>query len=225
MTRFKVIAIDGPAGSGKSTTARLLAARLEFMYLDTGAMYRSVTLAALERKMDLRNELEIGKLAKSLDINLVPDKDGGNRIFLDGREVTTEIRSPLVDSNVSVVSTYRAVRESMVALQRKFAQSGNIVAEGRDIATVVFPKADLKLFLTADLKTRANRRIRQLAEIGIKSTIEEQMASLAGRDKIDSGREISPLKKDPDAVELDTSGMTISEQVEKAYQLACQRLR
>ncbi len=224
MTKFKVIAIDGPAGSGKSTTARLLAARLRFMYLDTGAMYRSVTLAALDRKIDLRSEREIGHLAKSLEINLVPDGDGGNRVYLDGREVTTEIRTPQVDFNVSVVSTYRAVRESMVALQRRFAESGNVVAEGRDIATVVFPNADLKLFLVADLETRAIRRVRQLAEIGIKSTIDEQIASLAGRDKIDSGREISPLKKDPDAVELDTSGMTIPEQVDKAYQLACQRL-
>ena len=225
MTNFKVIAIDGPAGSGKSTTARLLAARLGFLYLDTGAMYRSVTFAALERKIDLKNEHEIGNLAKSLDINLEPDKDGGNRIFLDGREVTTEIRTPLVDSNVSIVSTYRAVRESMVARQREIAEKGNVVAEGRDIATVVFPRADLKLFLIADLKTRAARRIRQLEELGIKSGIDDQMASLAARDKIDSGREISPLKKDPEAVELDTSGMTVTEQVEKAYQLACKRLK
>jgi cytidylate kinase len=225
MRRFKVIAIDGPAGSGKSTTAKLLAARLGFTYLDTGAMYRCVTLAALDRKLDLRNEDEIGRLAEAIDIEFAPDKDGGNRVFLDGREVTTDIRTSPVDANVSLVSTYGNVRERMVTLQREFAEKGNVVAEGRDIATVVFPDADLKLFLVADLKTRAVRRVLQLEELGLKSTIDEQIASLSARDRLDSGRAISPLKKDPDAVELDTSGMTISEQVDKAYQLAYQKTR
>ncbi len=225
MGQFKVIAIDGPAGSGKSTTARFLAARLGYTYLDTGAMYRCVTLAAIERKLDLQNEDEIGRLAESLDIELVPDKDGGNKVLLDGRDVTTDIRTARVDANVSLVSTYKSVREKMVILQRKFAEKGNVVAEGRDIATVVFPDADLKLFLIADLKTRAVRRVLQLKELGLESTVDEQIASLSARDSLDSGRAISPLKKDPDAVELDTSGMTISEQVEKAYKLACEKTR
>jgi CMP/dCMP kinase len=224
MREFKVIAIDGPAGSGKSTTAKLLAERLGFTYLDTGAMYRCVTLTALDRKIDLREDDEIGRLAGSIDIGLVPDKEFGNRVYIDGLEVTSNIRTPLVDANVSLVSSYKEVRERMVALQRKFAERGNVVAEGRDIATVVFPDADLKIFLTADLLTRAKRRCHQMEEMGQKSTVEEQMTLLSSRDLLDSGRAISPLKKDPDAVELDTSGLTISEQVERAYQLARERL-
>jgi cytidylate kinase len=224
MKKYRVVAIDGPAGSGKSTTARLLAARLGFTYLDTGAMYRCVTLAALERHFDLQDEDKIGRLAERLEIKLTPDENGGNRIFLDGRDVTTDIRTSPVDSNVSLVSTYKSVREKMVALQRKFAERDDVVAEGRDIATVVFPDADLKLYLTADLKTRAVRRVHQLEELSLQSTVEEQISSLSARDSLDSGRVISPLKKDPGAIELDTSGMTISEQVEMAYRLACEKL-
>jgi len=142
MKKFKVIAIDGPAGSGKSTTARLLAEKLHFTYLDTGAMYRCVTLVALDRKIDLQNVDEVGRLAGTLEIDLIPDQELGNKVFANGQEVTTAIRTPLVDANVSLVSSYKEVREKMVALQRKFAEKGNVVAEGRDIATVVFPDAD-----------------------------------------------------------------------------------
>jgi CMP/dCMP kinase len=222
--KFKVIAIDGPAGSGKSTTAKLLADRLGFTYLDTGAMYRCVTLAALNRKLDLDNKEKIGLLAGTLDINLVPDKESGNRVFINGEDVTAAIRTPLVDANVSLVSSYKDVREKMVAIQRKFADKGDVVAEGRDIATVVFPDADLKIFLIADLHTRAARRCRQIEGMGLRSTLEEQMASLSSRDKLDSGRAISPLKKDPDAIELDTSGFSIEEQVDRTYRLAVERL-
>ncbi|HBC46194.1 MAG TPA: cytidylate kinase, partial [candidate division Zixibacteria bacterium] len=134
------------------------------------------------------------------------------------------IRTPLVDANVSLVSSYKEVREKMVALQRKFAEKGNVVAEGRDIATVVFPDADLKIYLIADIITRATRRCRQLEEMGLPCTIEEQMASLSSRDLLDSGRAISPLRKDPEAVEMDTSGLSIAEQIERVYQLAQKRL-
>ena len=223
MIKYRVIAIDGPAGSGKSTTAKLLAARLGFTYLDTGAMYRSVTLCALESDINLNSETDVGIIAAEIDIQFTPDDDGGNRVFIGDREVTRDIRSPLVDSRVSQVSSYKSVRQRMVALQRSFSQKGNVVAEGRDIATVVFPDADLKIYLTADLETRAIRRVRQLESIGLHTTIEEQFASLSSRDLFDSSRANSPLRQDPDAVPLDTSGMSINEQVQKAYELACNR--
>ena len=224
MSQYKVIAIDGPAGSGKSTTAKLLAARLGFTYLDTGAMYRCVTLISLESDVNIKDESAVGKVASDINISFTPDEDGGNRVFIEDREVTRDIRTPLVDANVSLVSSYKHVRERMVALQQEFAGRGNVVAEGRDIATVVFPNADLKIFLTADLETRAIRRCRQLESLGISTTFEEQTASLSSRDLFDTGRANSPLRQDPDAVPLDTSGMSINEQVERAYELSCQKL-
>jgi cytidylate kinase len=223
MKKHRVIAIDGPAASGKSTTAKLLASRLGFIYLDTGAMYRSVTLAALQRGVEIRDEAAIGRLAGEIKIDFIPTEDG-NRVILDGRDITNEIRTPAVDSAVSPVSSYKIVREKMVALQKEFARRGDVVAEGRDMATVVFPDADLKVYLVADLETRAVRRCRQLDSLGLKTTIEEQMASLSSRDLFDSERENSPLKRDPEAVVLDTSGMSINEQVERALELVSERL-
>jgi len=223
MKKHRVIAIDGPAASGKSTTAKLLASRLGFIYLDTGAMYRCVTLAALQRGVEIRDEAAIGRLAGEIKIDFIPTEDG-NRVILDGRDITNEIRTPAVDSAVSPVSSYKIVREKMVALQKEFTRRGDVVAEGRDMATVVFPDADLKVYLVADLETRAVRRCRQLDSLGLKTTIEEQMASLSSRDLFDSERENSPLKRDPEAVVLDTSGMSINEQVERALELVSERL-
>jgi cytidylate kinase len=223
MSKHRIIAIDGPAASGKSTTAKLLATRLGFIYLDTGAMYRCVTLAAVEAGVDIHDEEAIGRLSENLEIRFVPTDDG-NRVILNGRDVTADIRTPNIDAAVSPVSSYKKVRERMVARQKEFALDGDVVAEGRDIATVVFPWADLKIFLVADLETRAIRRCRQLENSGLKTTIEEQMASLSSRDLFDSGREHSPLVQDPDAVVLDTSGMSINEQVQRAYDLAVERL-
>jgi CMP/dCMP kinase len=219
-----VIAIDGPAGSGKSTTAILLAARLGFTYLDTGAMYRCVTLAALEHDIDLKDEAAVEGIADEFDITFKLNDDGSNQVFIGGRDVTLDIRKPAVDANVSLVASYKLVRERMVEQQRKFALENDVVVEGRDIATVVFPNADLKIFLSADLETRAIRRCRQLESFGLNTSFEEQSASLSTRDLFDSERANSPLRKDPGAVELDTSGMSINEQVEKAYELACRKL-
>jgi cytidylate kinase len=223
MMKFMVIAIDGPAASGKSTTARLLASRLGFTYLDTGAMYRSVTLAALEEGIDLGDEDAVASVAQGVDIAYAGEPEEV-RVIMNGRDVTLDIRTPRVDASVSQVSSYKTVRSKMVALQRKLARRGHIVAEGRDMGTVVFPDADLKIFLVADISTRAIRRCRQLEGFGLKTTIEEQLASLSSRDLFDSERANSPLKKAPDAIEFDTSGMSINEQVQKAWDLARERL-
>jgi cytidylate kinase len=224
MKKHRVIAIDGPAGSGKSSTARLLAKRLGFTYLDTGAMYRSVTLAALERGIDLNDEARVTDIAGRLKIEIIPGEDE-DRFFLDGKEVTLLIRKPRIDAGVSLVSSYKGVREKMVELQRKFSREADIVAEGRDMGTVVFPDADLKIFLVADLQMRAIRRYRQLSNIDITTSIEEQTASLSSRDLFDSGRDHSPLRRDDDAIEIDTTDISLSGQVEKVYELACRKLK
>lgn len=223
MSEKRVIAIDGPAGSGKSSTARLLAGRLGFTYLDTGAMYRSVTLAALERGVDLSDEAGVTGIAGEIKIRIVPGAEE-DTVFVDGHDVTLKIRGPGVDAGVSLVSSYRKVREKMVELQRQVAGQADIVAEGRDMGTVVFPDADLKIFLIADLETRAVRRCRQLNGAGIETSVEEQMASLSSRDLFDSGRDHSPLKKAKDAVVVDTTNLSLSGQVEKVYEMACARL-
>jgi len=223
MKKFMVIAIDGPAASGKSTTARLLASRLGFTYLDTGAMYRSVTLAALEEGIDLKDEDAAARVAEGVDIAFEGEPED-LKVIMNGRDVTLDIRTPRVDASVSQVSSYKTVRAKMVALQRRLAQKGHMVAEGRDMGTVVFPDADLKIFLVADISTRAVRRCRQLEGFGLRTTVEEQLASLSSRDLFDSERANSPLKKASDAVELDTSGMSINEQVQKAWDLARERL-
>ncbi len=223
MKKHRVIAIDGPAGSGKSSTARLLAARLGFTYLDTGAMYRSVTLAAMEKRIDLKDEARVTDIAGKVKIEIVPGENE-DRILLDSKDATLLIRETRIDAGVSLVSSYKEVRGKMVELQRRFAQKADVVAEGRDMGTVVFPDADLKIFLVADLQTRAIRRHRQLDGVGITTSIEEQTASLSSRDLFDSGRDHSPLIKAEDAIEINTTDMTLKGQVEKVYELACEKL-
>lgn len=218
-----IIAIDGPAGSGKSSTAKRLAALLGFVYLDTGAMYRSVALAALDAGVDLKDEEAVGRIAASVDINFEPE-NGDIIVILNGEDVSLRIREPRIDSASSLVSSYKTVREKMVELQRKFGLKGNIIAEGRDMGTVVFPHADLKIFLVADLQTRAVRRCLQLKNAGIETSLDEQTSSLSSRDMFDSSRAMSPLKKADDAIEIDTSDLSLNAQVEKIYELACGRL-
>ncbi|MEE9553328.1 MAG: (d)CMP kinase [candidate division Zixibacteria bacterium] len=223
MKNHRVIALDGPAGSGKSSTAKLLAGKLGFTYLDTGAMYRGVTLAALDKEVDLNDEKKVCEIASQVKIGIVPGEDE-DRFTLDGIDVTWKIREPRVDAGVSLVSSYEKVREEMVKLQREFAHQRDIVAEGRDIGTVVFPNADLKIYLVADLETRATRRVRQLEGAGIETSVEEQTASLSSRDLFDSGRDHSPLRKAGGAVLIDTTDMSLSGQVEKVYEMVCEKL-
>ena len=200
-----IIAIDGPAGSGKSTIAKLIAEDLGLVYLDTGAMYRLVTLKALNEGI-LGDFEKIKKMLNNLNIDI---KENG--FYLDNVDVSDEIRKPIVSENVSDIAAIREVREKMVDLQRKFSESKNVILDGRDIGTVVFPNADVKIFLIADAKERANRRYRELVAKGENVKIEEIYENILKRDKIDSTRKESPLKKANDAIEVDTTSKNIEE--------------
>ena len=200
-----IIAIDGPAGSGKSTIAKLIAEDLGLVYLDTGAMYRLVTLKALNEGI-LGN---LDKIVKMLDDLRIDIKK--NEFYLDDTNVSEEIRKPIVSENVSDIAAIREVREKMVDLQRKFSESKNVILDGRDIGTVVFPNADVKIFLIADAKERANRRYKELIAKGENVKIEEIYENILKRDKIDSTRKESPLKKANDAIEVNTTSKNIEE--------------
>ena len=200
-----IIAIDGPAGSGKSTIAKLIAEDLGLVYLDTGAMYRLVTLKALNEGT-LGDFEKIKKMLNNLNIDI---KENG--FYLDNVDVSDEIRKPIVSENVSDIAAIREVREKMVDLQRKFSESKNVILDGRDIGTVVFPNADVKIFLVADAKERANRRYKELVKKGENVKIEEIYENILKRDEIDSTRKESPLKKAEDAIEVDTTSKNIEE--------------
>jgi cytidylate kinase len=208
-----LIAIDGPAGSGKSTTAKLVAQKLGYIYLDTGAMYRAITLKVLASKVDPSNEEEIVKLAEKSDIAL--HNDGRISVSLDGRDVTREIRSEEVTRNVSLVSSYPGVRRVMVEKQQQMGSNKGCVLDGRDIGTVVFPDADLKFYMTADIMERARRRQLELSQSGTELPIVQVVHELTDRDRKDSTRQTSPLRKADDAIEIDTTNLTIDEQVVK----------
>jgi len=221
-----VIAIDGPAASGKSTTAKLVAERLGYLHLDTGAMYRAITLRAIRENVPLRDAERMGTLARNSQIGL-KRAGNGNRVFLQDEDVTEEIRTPEVSRQVSAVSSHPTVRAVLVEQQRHLARDGGVVLEGRDIGTVVFPSAELKIFMVADITERARRRRGDLAKTGVQLDDEAVAKEIIDRDTIDSTREASPLKKAADAIELDTSGLTIEEQVEfivnKATEIMQQR--
>ena len=213
----EVIAIDGPAASGKSTTAKLVAQKLGFVYLDTGAMYRAITLKALERGVDVNDEEKLEKLTKNSVITF-ENKNGTNRVWLDGKDMTEKIREPQVDRNVSYVSMHKKVRRTLVEMQKRIGKENDLVAEGRDTTTVVFPHA-FKVYLDADLNERAKRRFLELKEKGIQTTLKEQTEEISRRDKLDSEREQSPLLRDKNAVVVDTTNLTIEGQVDRVIQL------
>lgn len=212
-----IIAIDGPAGSGKSTISKLLAKDLDLIYLDTGAMYRLVTLKALKMGIldeNLENLDKINELLDNLEIDI--REDG---FYLDGVDVSEEIRKPIVSENVSKIAAIKEVRIKMVDLQRAFSKAKNVILDGRDIGTVVFPNADLKVFLVADARERANRRYKELTEKGENVSLEEIYQNILMRDKIDSTREEAPLKKAEDAIEVDTTSKSIDEVKEEILNL------
>jgi cytidylate kinase len=210
--RRLIITIDGPAGSGKSTTAARLAARFGFTYLDTGAMYRAVTFAALERGLDPEDAAAVSALASNLNLEM-RSAGGTHSVYLDGRNIDTAIRTPEVSRFVSPVSRHEGVRQAMVRLQRRIGARGGIVVEGRDTGTAVFPYANVRVYLVADIEARINRRLEQLGTMGIRQDASEIRENIRARDAMDSGRSQSPLLKPAGAFVVDTSHVSIDEQV------------
>ena len=216
-TKLK-IAIDGPAASGKSTTARLVAKKLNYLYIDTGAMYRAITLAAIRSKCDIDNESALAELANNSSIELKNVNDN-IRTFLNGTDVSEEIRLPEVTKIISIVAAHKALREIMVEKQRFLAQYGGVVMDGRDIGTHVLPNAEIKVFMIAGLRERALRRFDELIKKYVDIKLEEIESEIQQRDDLDSSRETSPLKPANDAVHIDTSHLSIEEQVEQVLKL------
>jgi cytidylate kinase len=214
MTLKQMIAIDGPAASGKSTVAQRLAERLGYLYFDTGVMYRAATLAALVRALPVEDEISVTQLAEMLDIDVrVASASDGRQydVIMDEEDVTWAIRTPQVDANVSLVSTYAGVRKAMTARQREIGLRGNVVMVGRDIGTVVIPEADLKIYLDASAEVRARRRYLEALDRGEAANYDEILHSMRKRDRIDSTRDLAPLKAADDAIVIDTTEMSIEE--------------
>jgi cytidylate kinase len=210
-----IIAIDGPAGAGKSTVARIIAQRLGFLYIDTGAMYRALTLKIIQEGIKVSDIGRIIQAAQQAHIELKVDAGGSLRVCLDSVDITNRIRQPEVTAFVSDIAKIGPVRQIMLKTQRKMGQQQDAVLDGRDIGTVVFPQADKKFYLDASVQERAKRRYQELKEAGQAVTLELVALDIARRDKIDSTREFAPLKKASDAVYLDTTEMTIKEVVQK----------
>ena len=215
-----VVAIDGPAGAGKSTVAKLVAQELHLVYIDTGAMYRAVAWKVLYQKKGVTTAA-IEEVAKDIDVRLYYE-GGRTRVFVDGKEVTDEIRTPEISHIVSKVASLALVREKMVELQRKMAESGSVLMDGRDIGTNVLPNASVKIYLTASIEERAKRRAKELLEKGHAVSEADVEKEIAARDKADMEREISPLRQADDAVLLDTTGLSIKEVVSRILSL-CRR--
>lgn len=225
MTKF-VVAIDGGAGSGKSTTAKGVAQSLDFFYLDTGAMYRAFTLKYLRMATDAE-KIDLKLVRELLKDTLIDLRQDGvqTSVFLDGDDVSTAIRTPEVSNFVSQISAIPEVRKWMVAKQREVAQGKRVVCEGRDIGTVVFPDAQVKIFMQADLRERAERRLKELTDKELKADLDQVMENLKFRDTYDSERVQSPLKRAEDAIVVDTTNLTIEEEIEVVKKIVLERLQ
>jgi cytidylate kinase len=218
----KIIAIDGPAASGKSTLGQRLAGQLGYLYFDTGVMYRAVTWAALQRGIPIQNEAAITALAEDISIDVFPPtkQDGrGYEVLVDGQDVTWEIRRPQVEAHVSVVSAYPGVRKALTMHQRRVGLRGNVVMVGRDIGTVVLPEADIKIYLDASVEQRARRRYDEISGRGEAPRFDHVLQAMRERDQIDSTRQVSPLRPAQDAVILDSDRLNADQVLEKALHL------
>lgn len=218
-----VVAIDGPAGAGKSTVARRLAVRLGYTLVDTGALYRAVALAATERGVAWDDDAGLGALCASITIRLETTADGATRVLLDGRDRSGDIRTPEISRGASAVSARGPVRAALLGMQRDLGAGGGVVLEGRDIGTVVFPDAEVKVFLTATPEERARRRTEELRARGTPADFAETLAEVVARDAQDSSRAIAPLRCADDAVHVDSTGVTADELVERLAGLVAQR--
>jgi cytidylate kinase len=217
------IAIDGPAAAGKSTVAKIVAGNLGYIYVDTGAMYRGLTYKALEKAIDLEDENRLIQVLYDTTITFTPSREG-QLVFVDGKEVTKEIRGSEVTNQVSIAAKHRLVREEMVRRQQVLAESGGVVMDGRDIGTHVLPNAEVKIFLLASVDERAKRRHLENKQKGFPSDLAKLKEEIAARDKLDSEREVAPLKKAEDAVVIDTTSKSINEVVEEIMALAKERI-
>jgi len=216
MEKKFVIAVDGPAASGKSTTAKWLAKKLGYLYIDTGAMYRACGLYSLKKKVSLSDLEALKRMLETIDIK-IDYSSSGNKILLNGEDVTDKIREEEISKISSEIAVIGIVREKMVELQRKMGENGGVILDGRDIGTVVFPNADFKFFMSASVQVRATRRWEELQARGVDISYEEVEKELIWRDKNDSTRDISPLRKAADAILIDTSKLSIEKQVEILY--------
>lgn len=219
-----IIAIDGPAGAGKSTVAQMVASKLGYVYLDTGAMYRAVTYLVLQRGVDPGDELAVTSVAKDADI-VLRSNSGVNAkptVILNGDDITDKIRTREISNLVSPLSAIASVRDVLVAQQRKLASGGSVVLDGRDIGTVVLPGADVKIFLTASAEERARRRLKDLEKQGESADLQELMAEIEARDKRDSTRDVAPLKVADGGIVVDTDKLTIEQVVERILEICAQ---
>ena len=208
-----IVAVDGTAGSGKGTITKIIAEKLNLVSIDTGAMYRCVALECINHGIKYTEIEKIKNVLENINIELKKD-DGNQLVFLNGENVTRDIRTPEVDGQVAKFAAIKEVRDKITPIQRKMGENNDIIMEGRDIGTVVFPKADVKVFLDCSEEERAMRRYKQNLEKGIESTYEEVLSSIKERNKLETGRKIAPLIKAPDAVYIDSTGMTIDEEVD-----------
>ncbi len=214
------IAIDGPSASGKSTVAKELCKKLNYIHLDTGAMYRCVAKYALDNGIDLNDQTSVESVLNDVNIELTSDE----KVFLNSKEVTNDIRTDEISQGASIVSTYKNVREYLVYLQQKMAENKGFIMDGRDIGTVVLPNAELKIFMTASARERAKRRYLENQKRGIDSNLEELEKEISERDYRDTHREISPLRKAEDAIEIDTSSLNKMEVVERIMKLITDKI-
>lgn len=223
MNRF-IVAIDGPSGAGKSTLAKRVAKEFGLTYLDTGAMYRALALKVLRQRLDLADDLNLRELVGSTEIDLIA-RDGRVQVLLDGEEVSDLIRTPEVSQMASKVSALRIVRQRMLELQRRLGRKGSVVAEGRDIGTVVFPEAEVKIYLDASTEERARRRFEELRKAGRMVSLEETLREMAERDKRDSERDLAPLRRAENAVVIDSSALDAQAVAERVIQaIRCKAL-